>query len=43
MAYVNDQRNRRKVLEHTRQLTVNVINPMREGKRLLVLDIDYSA
>ena len=41
-AYINDQRNRRKVQEHTRKLSVNVINPLREGKRLLVLDIDYS-
>lgn len=39
---MNDQRNRRKVQEHTKKLTVNLINPLREGKRLLVLDIDYS-
>ena len=40
--YMNDQRNRRKVQEHTKKLKVNIINPLREGKRLLVLDIDYS-
>lgn len=42
-AYARDQRNRRKIKEHTDQLTVNIISPLREGKRLLVLDIDYSA
>ena len=41
-SYMNDQRNRRKVQEHTKKLQVNLINPLREGKRLLVLDIDYS-
>ena len=41
-SYMNDQRNRRKVKEHTRKLSVNIIYPLREGKRLLVLDIDYS-
>lgn len=41
-AYTNDQRNRRKVKEHTDRLNVNIIAPLREGKRLLVLDIDYS-
>ncbi|RPD66450.1 HAD subfamily IIID h [Lentinus tigrinus ALCF2SS1-7] len=41
-SYMNDQRNRRKVQEHTKKLNVNVINPLREGKRLLVLDIDYT-
>lgn len=41
-SYMNDQRNRRKVQEHTKKLNVNIINPLREGKRLLVLDIDYS-
>lgn len=40
--YINDQRNRRKVKEHSKKLQVNIINPLREGKRLLVLDIDYS-
>ncbi|KAI0707674.1 HAD IIID h [Earliella scabrosa] len=40
--YMNDQRNRRKVQEHTKKLKVNIINPLREGKRLLVLDIDYT-
>ncbi|TBU65507.1 HAD IIID h [Dichomitus squalens] len=41
-AYINDQRNRRKVKEYTEKLQVNIINPLREGKRLLVLDIDYT-
>ena len=41
-AYMNDQRNRRKVKEHSKKLKVDIINPLREGKRLLVLDIDYS-
>lgn len=41
-AYTNDQRNKRKIREHTDQLNLNIISPLREGKRLLVLDIDYS-
>ena len=41
-AYINDQRNLRKVREHTARLQLNIINPPRAGKRLLVLDIDYS-
>lgn len=41
-SYLNDQRNIRKVKEHTQKLQVNIIHPLREGKRLLVLDIDYS-
>ena len=41
-AYKNDQRNIRKVKEATKKLSVNIIHPLREGKRLLVLDIDYS-
>lgn len=42
IAYLNDQRNIRKVREHTKKLQINIIHPLREGKRLLVLDIDYS-
>jgi ubiquitin-like domain-containing CTD phosphatase 1 len=42
IAYLNDQRNRRKVLEATEKLNINIISPFREGKKLLVLDIDYS-
>lgn len=42
VAYLNDQRNLRKVKEHSQKLQLNIINPPREGKRLLVLDIDYS-
>ncbi|KAI0690580.1 HAD IIID h [Cytidiella melzeri] len=41
-AYANDQRNLRKIKEHTAKLKVDVIYPLREGKRLLVLDIDYT-
>ncbi|KAJ7137780.1 HAD subfamily IIID h [Mycena epipterygia] len=41
-AYRNDQRNIRKVKEATSALNVNVIHPLREGKKLLVLDIDYT-
>ena len=41
-AYANDQRNLRKIREHTAKLKVNVMAPLREGRRLLVLDIDYS-
>lgn len=41
-AYLNDKRNHRKIREATNKLKVNVMNPLREGKKLLVLDIDYS-
>jgi len=41
-AYINDQRNLRKVREHTAKLQLNIISPPRPEKRLLVLDIDYS-
>ncbi|KAI0053906.1 HAD-superfamily subfamily IIID h [Auriscalpium vulgare] len=41
-SYQNDLRNIRKVREATQKLKVNVIHPLREGKRLLVLDIDYT-
>lgn len=41
-AYKNDQRNIRKVNEATAQLELNIIHPLREGKKLLVLDIDYT-
>ena len=42
LQYQNDQRNIRKVQEHTKKLAINIIHPLRENKRLLVLDIDYS-
>jgi ubiquitin-like domain-containing CTD phosphatase 1 len=42
-AYKNDQRNIRKIKEMTQKLKLNIINPPRPGKCLLVLDIDYSA
>lgn len=38
----NDQRNIRKIREATANLKINLIHPLREGMRLLVLDIDYS-
>ncbi|KAH7923553.1 HAD subfamily IIID h [Leucogyrophana mollusca] len=41
-AYKNDQRNIRKVREASQKLQINIIHPLREGKRLLVLDIDYT-
>ena len=41
-AYKNDQRNIRKIKEATNNLNVNLIHPLRPGKKLLVLDIDYS-
>ncbi|KAI0780617.1 HAD subfamily IIID h [Trametes elegans] len=41
-AYINNQRNRRRVEQHTKKLKPNLINPLRPGKRLLVLDIDYT-
>lgn len=43
IAYKNDKRNKRKVKEATEKLQVNIIHPLRPGKKLLVLDIDYSA
>jgi ubiquitin-like domain-containing CTD phosphatase 1 len=42
LAYKNDQRNKRKIREATEKLELNIITPSREGKKLLVLDIDYS-
>ncbi|KAK7694025.1 hypothetical protein QCA50_003601 [Cerrena zonata] len=42
LQYQNDQRNIRKVKEHTKKLSINIIHPLRENKRLLVLDIDYT-
>jgi len=42
LAYLNDQRNRRKIKEASEKLKINIIAPLREGKKLLVLDIDYS-
>ncbi|KIM86178.1 hypothetical protein PILCRDRAFT_816102 [Piloderma croceum F 1598] len=41
-AYKNDQRNIRKVREATNKLKIDIIYPLREGKKLLVLDIDYT-
>lgn len=38
----NDRRNLRKIREVVASTTVNIMNPLREGKSLLVLDLDYS-
>lgn len=40
--YINDQRNQRKIREIMQKLDLNLMYPLREGKKLLVLDIDYS-
>ncbi|KAK7467495.1 hypothetical protein VKT23_004549 [Stygiomarasmius scandens] len=42
VAYQNDLRNKRKVKEMTEKLQVDIIYPLRPGKKLLVLDIDYT-
>ncbi|KAF8720582.1 hypothetical protein AX14_010924 [Amanita brunnescens Koide BX004] len=41
-AYKNDQRNKRKIKEATTKLQLNIITPLRVGRKLLVLDIDYT-
>ncbi|KAL1709633.1 HAD-like domain-containing protein [Schizophyllum commune] len=41
-ALVNDIANRQNIENATKNLSVNVIHPLREGKKLLVLDIDYT-
>ncbi len=41
-SYQRDVRNIRKIQEATQNLQVNIIHPLRPGKKLLVLDIDYS-
>lgn len=40
--YLADQRNYRKIKETAQKLTINFMSPLREGKKLLVLDLDYS-
>ena len=40
--FKNDARNKRKIREAVAALNVNLMNPLREGKGLLVLDLDYS-
>lgn len=42
LSFANDQRNVRKVKEATEALQLHVMNEPREGKPLLVLDLDYS-
>lgn len=41
-AYLHDRRNHRKIREASRRIDIEVMNPLRVGKKLLVLDIDYS-
>ncbi|TFK54646.1 HAD IIID h [Heliocybe sulcata] len=41
-AYLLDQRNKRKVRDISANLQVDIIFPLRPGRRLLVLDIDYT-
>ncbi|KAL5511377.1 hypothetical protein ACEPAH_4593 [Sanghuangporus vaninii] len=43
-AYIFDRRNQRKIREATQRLRENLalMHPLREGKKLLVLDIDYT-
>jgi len=40
--YMEDQRNHRKIRESVKKLKLDLMNPLREGKRLLVLDLDYT-
>jgi ubiquitin-like domain-containing CTD phosphatase 1 len=42
LKFKNDLRNKRKIKEAVEALNVNLMNPLREGKKLLVLDLDYS-
>ncbi|CUA67765.1 hypothetical protein RSOLAG22IIIB_03192 [Rhizoctonia solani] len=37
-----DKRNIRKILEAAKNLSINVMYPLRPGKKLLVLDLDYT-
>lgn len=41
--YLSDPRNIRKIREHTASTKINFIHPVRPGKKLVVLDLDYSA
>ena len=41
-AALNDIRNHRKIREITQKLQIHYMNPLRQGTRLLVLDIDYT-
>ncbi|KAF8880250.1 HAD IIID h [Mucidula mucida] len=40
--YLSDPRNKRKVREYTQSTKINFIHPVRPGKKLVVLDIDYT-
>ena len=40
--YQKDPRTRRKIAEATNKLNLNIMYPLREGKKLAVLDLDYS-
>ncbi|KAF9013944.1 HAD-like domain-containing protein [Cyathus striatus] len=41
-AYQHDKRNKRKVIEATKSLNINVVHMLRPNKKLLVLDLDYT-
>jgi len=41
-AVLSDIRTQRKITEATKALNINLMSPLREGKKLLVLDIDYT-
>lgn len=41
-AFINDRRNVRKIKEAVEKLDIQIMNAPREGKKLLVLDLDYS-
>jgi len=41
-AFANDQRNTRKIKEAAKELEIHIMNEPREGKHLLVLDLDYT-
>lgn len=38
----HDKRNIRKILEAAKNLNISIMYPLRPGKKLLVLDLDYS-
>ncbi|KAG8937308.1 hypothetical protein FRC02_000078 [Tulasnella sp. 418] len=42
VALMNDIRNARKIKEAARKLNITLMNPLRPGKKLLVLDLDYT-
>ncbi len=42
MLHLVDPENKLKLDEFTEKTTIHFINPLREGKKLLVLDLDYT-